>query len=88
LKIGIKYCGGCNPRYDRVLFVEELQREFKDFDFETANTEQVYDALIVVGGCKSCCADHKRYQSDSRIFVTDKSDYTNVRNIIEKLKTI
>ena len=25
MRIGIKYCGGCNPRYDRVAAVKELQ---------------------------------------------------------------
>lgn len=27
MKVGIKYCGGCNPRYDRVAAVNQLKRE-------------------------------------------------------------
>lgn len=28
MKIGIKYCGGCNPRYDRNQEVEKLKKNF------------------------------------------------------------
>lgn len=27
MKIGIKYCGGCNPRYDRSQEVEKLKKK-------------------------------------------------------------
>lgn len=28
MKIGIKYCGGCNPRYDRSHEVDKLKKRF------------------------------------------------------------
>ena len=32
MKVGIKYCGGCNPRYDRAAFVERLLSDHPEWD--------------------------------------------------------
>ena len=36
MKIGIKYCGGCNPRYDRSQEVEKLKKKFPQHTFTSA----------------------------------------------------
>ena len=36
MKIGIKYCGGCNPRYDRSQEVEKLKKKFSQHTFTSA----------------------------------------------------
>ena len=35
MKVGIKYCGGCNPRYDRGEFVSKLLAAHPDWDAES-----------------------------------------------------
>ena len=33
-KIALRYCGGCNPRYDRIGLVEELKSRFPHLKME------------------------------------------------------
>ena len=57
MKIGIKYCGGCNPRYDRSHEVEKLKKKFPQhmFTYDVENT--VCDICLLVCGCMTACAD-------------------------------
>ena len=32
MRLGIKYCGGCNSRYDRVAETQKLLRHFSSWD--------------------------------------------------------
>lgn len=62
MKVGIKYCGGCNPRYDRAAYVKKLCGEHPEWEWEYAREGTLYDLLLVVGGCTSCCAGYDQYQ--------------------------
>lgn len=55
--VGIRYCGGCNPRYDRVSLVKRLMSFFPDVQFVPAQKATAYPAVLVVHGCPSRCAD-------------------------------
>lgn len=85
MKIGIKYCGGCNPRYDRGKLLADLKTTFNDRHvFEVAQVETVYDALIVIGGCTSCCAKHGHLSVVGETwYVKSAEDYDT---LIERLK--
>lgn len=56
-QVGVRYCGGCNSRYDRVAVVERLKRFFPGADFVPARDGTAYPAVLVVCGCASRCAD-------------------------------
>ena len=55
-KIGIKYCGGCNPAYERVKMVEWLQSRLKDQILLSRYNQPGLDALVLVNGCPRSCA--------------------------------
>ena len=57
MKIGIKYCGGCNPRYDRSHEVDKLKKRFPQhtFTYDVENT--VCDLCLLVCGCMTACAE-------------------------------
>jgi len=57
LKIGVKFCGGCNPRYDRKAFLKKIEEAKAEYNF-TYNLEEEYDILLIICGCKSACAGH------------------------------
>lgn len=64
--IGIRYCGGCNPKYERKNFVDRVQKTFEGrIDFELAKEDKEYDGLMVVGGCSNCCAAYKQFTTKS-----------------------
>lgn len=85
MDIGIKYCGGCNPRYDRKRFAELLKRRF-GHSFETADAENEYDVLVVLCGCSSSCAGFSQYKvkSGQVVIVRSEADFDDAVNSIIK----
>ena len=55
-KVGVRYCGGCNPRYERTDFLKYVEDRLQSVDFENAEEGVLYDALLVICGCSSQCA--------------------------------
>ncbi|MGH4117654.1 hypothetical protein [Clostridium sp.] len=90
MRIGIKYCGGCNPRYDRADLVSKLKEYIGDgHTIETAKQEIIYDVVVVLSGCTSACANHHNLEAKyEKIFVSSESDYIKLLNIIDKIKDL
>lgn len=59
MKVRIKYCGGCNPRYDRRAVVERLRAGFPEDEFVEMVDEGPFDRVIVICGCSATCASHE-----------------------------
>jgi hypothetical protein len=56
-KIGIKYCGGCNPAYDRVGMINQVHSLFEDRFIVSSREMQDIDILVYVNGCPRACAE-------------------------------
>lgn len=54
IQIGVRYCGGCNPRYDRVAAVQRLRELLPEAELAPAAPGQ--RAALVVCGCPARCA--------------------------------
>jgi hypothetical protein len=51
LRIGVKYCGGCNPQYDRVELVETIRASLQgNAEFVSPESRRV-DLILAVQGC-------------------------------------
>ena len=78
-KIGIRYCGGCNPHYERVEMIQRVQSAVEDRFLFVGNERHGLDGLIAVSGCLRGCAmkDLKlrevRYHS-----IAEKGDLDNL----------
>ncbi|HSB06782.1 MAG TPA: hypothetical protein VLK23_16520 [Thermodesulfobacteriota bacterium] len=55
-KIGIKYCGGCNPKYERVEMVQQAQSLEGNRCLFLRHDQQGLDGVIAVNGCLRACA--------------------------------
>lgn len=73
--VGVRYCGGCNPRFDRVAGVEALGRACPRAVFRTAEPDTLYDVLLVVGGCAACCADQTGLTGRARVMLRAAGDF-------------
>lgn len=51
----MRYCGGCNPRYDRVAALDQLKSYFPSLTFVSAEAGIRYAAVVLVHGCPTCC---------------------------------
>ena len=62
VRVGIKYCGGCNPEYDRVALVQHIEESLQG-KVEFVNPESEGVGLVVaVEGCSTACADLSAFQ--------------------------
>lgn len=55
MKIGLKYCGGCNSRYDRTREVNKLIRKFPQHTFTYNVDSETCDVLLLICGCMTAC---------------------------------
>ena len=53
----IKFCGGCNPGYDRVALAERIGRQLADAGYRVVTGSGDGDLAIVICGCACACAD-------------------------------
>lgn len=84
---GVKFCGGCNPRFQRADALDTVRQHFAGrIGFEYAEEDKVYDLLLVIGGCTNCCASHGQY--DVKQFFVKMWDQKHIRDIIKKFETV
>lgn len=83
--VGVKFCGGCNPRYDRgkalAAIKEQLQGEAEILIAEEGGE---YDHLLVIGGCTNCCASVNQYMAKKDII--KMWDDEHIEKTINKIK--
>ncbi|MEM1484128.1 hypothetical protein V6615_04505 [Oscillospiraceae bacterium PP1C4] len=88
MKIGIKYCGGCNPHYDRTQVVLKLCKEFEGLIAVSANETEAFDVICVICGCHSGCAEHTKLNGRfGKVVLTQESDYDKLSLFINKLES-
>lgn len=86
MKIGIKYCGGCNPRYQRSEEVRKLQESMKNCEF-TYNSDEVCDLWITVSGCPSACTKNVQLKAKYGIInVSRAKDFIPLRKQIIQME--
>ena len=66
-KVGVRYCGGCNPRYDRGHLVTYIKDKLQYADFQNAREGVSYDALLIVSGCTSMCVSYEKFYAKKGI---------------------
>ena len=60
MKVRVKYCGGCNPRYDRRVELGRLKVAFPEAEFvEMGDDDGPFEYVIVLCGCSAVCASHE-----------------------------
>jgi len=90
MNIGIKYCGGCNPTYDRKSVVSGLKEHFnKGHTIETSKQGIVYDVVIILCGCSSACVSINNLEAKyEKICITSGNDNNKLFNIIDKINVL
>ena len=69
MKIGIKFCGGCNPKYDRK-YAESILREHisKEHTIDYVSDYQSYDYVFIINGCQAQCASSENFHVEKNIY--------------------
>ena len=72
LKIVIKYCGGCNPEFDRVEAVAEMLGRLADVVELVPLDDARAHMLLAVQGCSTACADLDQYKGKKIIVLSSQ----------------
>jgi hypothetical protein len=70
LLCGVKFCGGCNPHYERGKALAAVKAYFgENLRFAYAEEGQRYDLLLYIAGCANRCTALDAYPSERGIVV-------------------
>ncbi|MGI6174608.1 MAG: hypothetical protein ACOYJC_00325 [Christensenellales bacterium] len=86
MEVAIKYCGGCNPYYDRTALADKLKAAFPHIAFLGASERTVYDAAIILSGCTRRCVLPDSLNTRQGVFyVTSNDDYQKAYDFLYAL---
>lgn len=87
MKCGVRFCGGCNPRYDRGKAFGNIKEALVNIDFFHAVEDEEYDCLLVIGGCTNCCASYEQFNVKGDVFkMWDESHLENIKNKLSDIR--
>lgn len=86
-EVGYSYCGGCNPRYDRVALIRRLAEECPGITL--THMDRLTGppaALLTVCGCPAGCAGAPKNLRIPFFNLTDASDYARAKAFLERIR--
>ncbi len=89
-RIASKYCGGCDPGFDRVGYFREIQNAAGDLIEWVTVDDPDFECVLVISGCDTACPAQNMDLRDCRRIVTiggDKCDPSEiVQNLLSEVK--
>jgi len=86
LYCAVKFCGGCNPRYNRVAVYHKICKSLEDNAvFVSPNESEHYDLLLIIRGCTCCPYLYEDISADYRIVLTDQS---SIKDVLSEIHTV
>lgn len=84
-RVAIKYCGGCDPGFDRVAFAEKLRAAAAN-SVEWATLEDGdCDIVLMICGCETACPERTVQVSHNQAVVTLRDDHLQPAAVIKAL---
>jgi hypothetical protein len=85
VKVGLKYCGGCRPEYDRPAAVKDIVSEIGEgFEITGADDEEA-EFILVVTGCKTACVDPSALPGKPLRYISSIEDARRFKEDVKKL---
>ncbi len=76
MNIGVKFCGGCNPIYNRGEAYKAYRERYPEHHFESVDLQKQYDRILVICGCeKACIRDYRQVRADEYLVFAKKNDF-------------
>ena len=83
--IAIKFCGGCNPTYDRLHFWKDVQSKTEGKVNWVMADQAGYEAVLVICGCHTACPAKFFTPDDYKLFMVVTDDATSSGTVAEKI---
>jgi len=84
-RIGLKYCGGCNPSYDRVEYVREIQEAAGNRVEWVPTDEGGFSTVLLVCGCDKQCVEMAEYEETGCRLIRIKDSERDPTEILASL---
>jgi len=84
-RIGLKFCGGCNPTHDRVETVRKIRAAAGDGVQWVPFDAGGFSALLIVNGCDKQCADCDPAETEGIRRVCIRDDLGSPTDILSML---
>jgi hypothetical protein len=73
MRVALKFCGGCDPAYDRVEYWEQIRLAAGDrIDWVRLDSGS-YDAVLLICGCEKTCPRDDLSGEDCLVTLTNNS---------------
>lgn len=82
MKIGVKYCGGCNSTYRRESVEEMIREVFGNKNVVYALRCEDVDVLILICGCKTACAS-REVNCKNLVVIDEPKSKDELREIVK-----
>ena len=84
-RVGLKYCGGCNPSYDRVEYVREIQETAgKQVEWVSLDAGG-FTVILLVCGCDKQCVEMAEYEETGCRLIRIKNNDSDPTEILASL---
>lgn len=76
MNIGVKFCGGCNPTYERGAAYRRYREQFPEHLYEIVVPGKTYDRILVICGCeKACLREYRETAAKEYLIFTKRNDF-------------
>lgn len=75
-KVGVKFCGNCNPHIDMLSLYKKLKIKLPNTEFIQWD-EGGFSILLILNSCPIGCATHPEFSGPKLIVTSDSINYMN-----------
>ncbi|HOW57927.1 MAG TPA: hypothetical protein PKZ12_07980 [Smithellaceae bacterium] len=87
-KIALKYCGGCNPRYDRVRYYQRILDALQEEVQWVSVEDDDYELVLLIKGCEASCLETKITKTSAVPVLIIREDCREPAEIAEMLLAV
>jgi hypothetical protein len=85
MTIAVKFCGGCNPTYERLQYWERIKKAAAGRINWVGHDHPGLDGVLLISGCHTSCPEKNFNPADYRRFIVVRDEQTDPEQIINKL---
>lgn len=82
--LGLKYCGGCSARFDRVELAEAIKDRLGSLVEWTSYDDPRAHHLLIIAGCESACVDLEPFQGKTIHMIYREEDLESIISELAK----
>ena len=84
MKVGVKFCGGCNPRYDRGACLRKMREQLNDVIWVTGKQDEICDYWLLICGCQRGCIRSEDFTASKKILKLESPmDFMKAKLLIQ-----